>query len=100
MYNNNNKMSKKAFYRSNTLMKTRMHSSSVHTKQPRFSLSSMYDAKINALSAQIQKNQGDMAKDNALFEGEGSMDLLVYVLNKPNRNQTELFILKVFLKTL
>ena len=100
MYNNNNKMSKKAFYRANTLMKTRMHSSSVHTKQPRFSLSSMYDAKINALSAQIQKNQGDMAKDNALFEGEGSMDLLVYVLNKPNRNQTELFILKVFLKTL
>ena len=41
-----------------------------------------------------------MAKDNALFEGEGSMDLIVYVLNKPNRNQTELFILKVFLKTL
>ena len=93
-------MSKKAFYRSNTLMKTRMHSSSVTTKQPRFSLSSMYDAKINALSAQIQKNQGDMAKDNALFEGEGSMDVIVYVLNKPNRNQTELFILKVFLKTL
>ena len=93
-------MSKKAFYRSNTLMKTRMHSSSVTTKQPRFSLSSMYDAKINTLSAQIQKNQGDMAKDNALFEGEGSMDVIVYVLNKPNRNQTELFILKVFLKTL
>lgn len=93
-------MSKKTFYRSNTLMKTRMHSSSVTTKKPRFSLSSMYDAKINSLSAQIQKNQGEISKDSALFDGEASMDIIVYVLNKTNRSQTELFILKVFLKTL
>ena len=61
-------MSKKTFYRSNTLMKTRMHSSSVTTKKPRFSLSSMYDAKINSLSAQIHKNQGEISKDSALFD--------------------------------
>lgn len=87
------------FHRSNTALKPKGKKGSFLQFGQRFSLSSIFDSKIAALSQSIQKNQGDQNKNKALFN-EDTLELIAYILNKSNRTQSELLILEVYLKTL
>lgn len=87
------------FHRSNTALKPKGKKGSFLQFGQRFSLSSIFDSKISALSQSIQKNQGDHNKNKALFN-EDTLELIAHILNKSNRTQSELLILEVYLKSL